>query len=625
MSFPENREYLAKEFMDKKLDYKYPVNIEDKTKNEIPEIKNEIEKKKQEQKEYSKEKLQRMDNREFLTIPLERRLQYITKNNIKSEEVSNKNKKNLEFTFTFDWEYNEELYLRTTAGQVLPKEVKEVTKNGVKYTRNNLKWEFFSINNKRLIIKEWTKIEIWELLEQKEIDKKIEEYSIKTKEFLDNNKKYEEYKTIIEESYNRWIEPELMILTFWQKYNKDNFANKTEIQKRISIEEMFTEFDRIRWKLRLSEEKKSDWKYTDEIAVRMFRQYWGHNWKYYAKEYWITPEKIKKVEKNIKRNFESLDLWELPKWVDWLLTFISQTELWGVKNYNAAFNNANSNQPFDKPLSDLSVREVIQRQKVYKFKHWKWISAAIWAYQFMDYTLQDMIDRNIISWNEKFTPNFQDKIATIKLKARGLNSYMSWRISEKQFLYRLSCEWASLPDPYKNWRSHYDKDWINHSLTSLDNSYWVLQKIKKEWYEPKEEKKEENKVITSTESVKSNIEKVSINEKKDFIEKAISMDNWLFILKNEDNISLDITRNLDNTKYSDIQITDIYNKLKSIKNIEEKYLDTDNSKDILKSRKNAKLTQQSIIFINEYKKIIWNENYDNITNIKNNISKIWLV
>jgi hypothetical protein len=43
-----------------------------------------------------------MDNREFLTIPLERRLQYITKNNIKSENISNKTKKSLEFTFTFD-------------------------------------------------------------------------------------------------------------------------------------------------------------------------------------------------------------------------------------------------------------------------------------------------------------------------------------------------------------------------------------------------------------------------------------------------------------------------------------------------------------------------------------------
>jgi hypothetical protein len=29
----------------------------------------------------------------------------------------------LEFTFTFDGQYNQELYLETTAGQVLPNEV----------------------------------------------------------------------------------------------------------------------------------------------------------------------------------------------------------------------------------------------------------------------------------------------------------------------------------------------------------------------------------------------------------------------------------------------------------------------------------------------------------------------
>lgn len=504
----ENREILSKEFIDKKSDFKYPKSVNEKTKQWIPEIDKVIKSKKIEQKEFSKEKLKRMDNREFLTIPLERRLKYITKDNIKSEDISNKTKKSLEFTFTFDWEYNEELYKKTTAGQVLPKEVASVSKNWVIYSRNNLKWEFFAANGKRLIIKEWTKIDIKNYFSKEQINNKEKKYSTETENLIKNNVNYAKYKKIIEEAYSRWIDPEFATLTFWQKYNEDNFAKGTEIQKRISIEEMFTEFDRIKWRLRLKEDKKPNWKYKDVIAVKIFKEFGWHNWRFYAKKYWITEKAIKNVEASIQKNFESLKLGELPKWVKWLLTFIWKTEN-GKLNYNAIFANEKATQPFDKPLSELTVKQVIERQGVYKYKKWKGISAAIWAYQFMDYTLQDMINRWQISWNEKFTPEFQDKIATIKLKARGLDSYMAWRISKEQFLHRLSLEWASLPDPYNEGKSHYDKDWVNHSLTDLGKSYAVLEKLKTDWYETKVEKNE---------IWKENIEKLK-NSKKSLILK----------------------------------------------------------------------------------------------------------
>jgi muramidase (phage lysozyme) len=128
-------------------------------------------------------------------------------------------------------------------------------------------------------------------------------------------------------------------------------------------------------------------------------------------------------------------------------------------------------------LSQMTVKEVIQKQREYKRRTWK-VSAAIWAYQFMDYTLNDMIRRWIIGWNELFTPEFQDKIATYKLVARWLKDFLTWRLTKEQFAHSLSQEWASLPDPYNWWKSHYDNDWINHALVSQSDLYAALDKLK---------------------------------------------------------------------------------------------------------------------------------------------------
>jgi len=141
-----------------------------------------LEKSKVEQRELSDEKLMTITNREFLAISTDKRLQYITKNNIKSEDLTKEKLRitNLEFSFTFNWKFNRELWLKTTAWQVLPLEVREVVNNWIIYKRAWLEWEFFTEDNRRLIINEWTKlndIKIWDISEIKKQDnKKIKEY-----------------------------------------------------------------------------------------------------------------------------------------------------------------------------------------------------------------------------------------------------------------------------------------------------------------------------------------------------------------------------------------------------------------------------------------------------------------
>jgi len=71
-----------------KLEYNLPKSVKSKSRYEILEINKVIEEKTEEQKKFSSEKLTNMDNREFLTIPMERRLKYITNPPVLSEKIS---------------------------------------------------------------------------------------------------------------------------------------------------------------------------------------------------------------------------------------------------------------------------------------------------------------------------------------------------------------------------------------------------------------------------------------------------------------------------------------------------------------------------------------------------------
>jgi hypothetical protein len=97
-------------------------------------------------------------------------LKYITRNNILSENIISWDKNNIEINFVFDWKFNRELYLKTTAWMVLPLEVREVNVNGQTFSRNSnsLKWEFYNNSWKRLVIKDWTNIDISKKIETSE-------------------------------------------------------------------------------------------------------------------------------------------------------------------------------------------------------------------------------------------------------------------------------------------------------------------------------------------------------------------------------------------------------------------------------------------------------------------------
>jgi len=252
-----------------------------------------LEKSKVEQRELSDEKLMTITNREFLAISTDKRLQYITKNNIKSEDLTKEKLRitNLEFSFTFNWKFNRELWLKTTAWQVLPLEVREVVNNWIIYKRAWLEWEFFTEDNRRLIINEWTKlndIKIWDISEIKKQDNK------KIKEYLNKYPENNSYSDIVNEAIKRNIAPDFAILVFWEKL-KD--LSLLSIERKVLLEDMFTEFDRLRPSIAMWNWKKlSNWKYPNQLVIELFKKFWGENWRQKVLDYWIPEKEIKRIE-----------------------------------------------------------------------------------------------------------------------------------------------------------------------------------------------------------------------------------------------------------------------------------------------------------------------------------------
>lgn len=70
---------------------------------------------------------------------------------------------------------------------------------------------------------------------------------------------------------------------------------------------------------------------------------------------------------------------------------------------------------------------------------------AAGAYQFKPQTLKTLIKDLGLTGKEKFTPAFQDVLATRLLERRGLNDYLAGNLPADKFALNAAKEWASLP------------------------------------------------------------------------------------------------------------------------------------------------------------------------------------
>jgi muramidase (phage lysozyme) len=141
-----------------------------------------------------------------------------------------------------------------------------------------------------------------------------------------------------------------------------------------------------------------------------------------------------------------------------------------IGNYNAVIGNARASD-------DLGKKNLTQIYALMQARRNAGMpSTAMGRYQIIRSTLEKLVaDKNLPS-DTLFTPALQDDLAWTLMVGRGYRRWWRGDMSDEEFASSLSCEWASLPDPDNDGKSHYDGDSAgNHASTTLDAVYAMLK------------------------------------------------------------------------------------------------------------------------------------------------------
>lgn len=134
-------------------------------------------------------------------------------------------------------------------------------------------------------------------------------------------------------------------------------------------------------------------------------------------------------------------------------------------------------------ILNMTLKELLQFQKDYKagrITGRAMETAAAGRYQFMPNTLVECINGlGIDPSKEKFSPENQDKLIIYRLRSiRGLDEWLSGKLSNEKFMDNLAMEFASFPAPSKGGRSWYDKVGSNKagiSVATVDSKLSQIQ------------------------------------------------------------------------------------------------------------------------------------------------------
>ena len=148
-----------------------------------------------------------------------------------------------------------------------------------------------------------------------------------------------------------------------------------------------------------------------------------------------------------------------------LLDFIAKPE--SGNNFNIVYGGIKAQDRPKKPLTQMTIGEVLDWQDSIDARY---PSEAAGAYQLMEDTLRPLPASAGLTTRDLFNEANQRKLATVLLKRRGLDKYLSGTISATQFAQNLSMEWASLPCTITDKRgraatgqSYYAGDGLNKS------------------------------------------------------------------------------------------------------------------------------------------------------------------
>lgn len=149
-------------------------------------------------------------------------------------------------------------------------------------------------------------------------------------------------------------------------------------------------------------------------------------------------------------------------------------------------------------LTTLTVGEVREKQKVWKADNLRRglaSSAAAGGYQLMDYTIDDLVKRGVISPDDMFDLETQKKAAHwLATEKAGRGPVKEWLAAKEKLdsgeidratydklkseaANSLSKEWAALPDPKRGGGSHYGKDGFNKATRTMAQTYDAMDKL----------------------------------------------------------------------------------------------------------------------------------------------------
>lgn len=204
-------------------------------------------------------KMKSMSNKEFLKYPANERLRFVTIWNVENKDVKEWWTTSVEFTFTYDGEFNRDLYVRTTAWQVLNESVRVVESGWVEYTRRWFNWEFFAENWKRLLIHEWTKIDVKKFWTEEEMKASLASFDSAISSF-----KWTPNEDFALETLKKWYDPKFILWVFWDRLKWLEWASRA-----VEMEDILSDIARLEddfsedfpW-----EKVEKDWKITEKFA-----------------------------------------------------------------------------------------------------------------------------------------------------------------------------------------------------------------------------------------------------------------------------------------------------------------------------------------------------------------------
>ncbi len=125
------------------------------------------------------------------------------------------------------------------------------------------------------------------------------------------------------------------------------------------------------------------------------------------------------------------------------------------------------------PLTTMTIEEVQDLQKELEQKGAA--STALGRYQIKDTTLDFLVEKMNLDNDKIFDEKLQDQMGRELLDHRGYEKYRSGEISTKDFIRRLSKEWAAFPKDETN-KSYYGDVGNNKALTDFETIKDLLER-----------------------------------------------------------------------------------------------------------------------------------------------------